>query len=35
VFAWPRDKLLSVEESYTAKALRKYINVRTPNKNPK
>jgi excinuclease ABC subunit A len=31
VFAWPRDKLLSVEESYTAKALRKYIEVRTQN----
>jgi excinuclease ABC subunit A len=25
VFAWPRDKLLSVEESYTAKALRRYM----------
>jgi excinuclease ABC subunit A len=25
VFAWPREKLLTVEDSYTAKALRKYL----------
>jgi excinuclease ABC subunit A len=35
VFAWPRDKILAVEESYTAKALRKYIEVRKPKKSPK
>ncbi len=28
VFAWPREKFLTVEESYTAKALRKYIQKR-------
>lgn len=26
VFAWPREKLLAVEESYTARALKKYLN---------
>ncbi len=25
VFAWPREKILDVEESYTAQALRKYL----------
>lgn len=25
VFAWPREKLLDIEESYTAKALKKYL----------
>ena len=28
VFAWPRDKILKVENSYTAKALRKYMAQR-------
>jgi excinuclease ABC subunit A len=28
VFAWPRDKILTVEHSYTAKALRKYMSKR-------
>lgn len=27
VFAGPREKILSVEESYTAKALQKYFNT--------
>ncbi len=32
VFAGPRDKILSVEESYTAKALRRYIDIREKKK---
>ena len=28
IFAWPREKLLSVEESHTARALRKYLDNR-------
>lgn len=28
LFAWPREKFLSVEDSYTAKALRKYLSQR-------
>jgi len=31
VFAWPREKLLFVEESYTAKALRKYMENKKNN----